>query len=113
MREQTDTDLGTVVPNVGSDYSSVAIRTASVYKTDVAGVAELADALDLGSCARKGVGVRLPPSANDVLKSSVVEAAGLLLFTGQAKSMAFASTRASPAFDEPAVAMGSAENTVF
>ena len=24
-------------------------------------VAELADALDLGSCARKGVGVRLPP----------------------------------------------------
>ena len=30
----------------------------------LAGVAELADALDLGSCARKGVGVRLPPSAN-------------------------------------------------
>ena len=78
-----------MVPNVGSSCSSVAIRTASVYKTEIAGVAELADALDLGSCARKGVGVRLPPSAIDVLKGPAVNAAGPLLFTGQAKSMAF------------------------
>ena len=28
-----------------------------------AAVAELADAHDLGSCARKGVGVQLPPAA--------------------------------------------------
>ena len=29
----------------------------------VAGVAELADAQDLGSCGRKAVGVQIPPSA--------------------------------------------------
>src|SRR6267143_6275056 len=32
-----------------------------------AGVAELADAQDLGSCGRKAVGVRLPPSAPNLV----------------------------------------------
>jgi hypothetical protein len=32
-----------------------------------AGVAELADAQDLGSCGRKAVGVQLPPSAPNKL----------------------------------------------
>ena len=31
--------------------------------TPLAGVAELADAQDLGSCGRKAVGVQIPPSA--------------------------------------------------
>lgn len=41
----------------------VATEAVKAYKMDHARVAKLADALDLGSCALIGVGVRLPPLA--------------------------------------------------
>src|SRR5450755_2995305 len=37
--------------------------------TTTAGVAELADAQDLGSCGRKVVGVQIPPPAPSLLKT--------------------------------------------
>jgi hypothetical protein len=78
-----------------TSQTSVANRPANVYKTEIAGVAELADALDLGSCARKGVGVRLPPSAVDVLKNPAVCAAGFLSFSGQGQHAGPAPDRGS------------------
>ena len=48
---------------VTTDLLRLPENTISLVFSLLAGVAELADALDLGSCARKGVGVRLPPSA--------------------------------------------------
>jgi hypothetical protein len=57
----------THTPVVFSDASLPLCRldvlTARSSNSRIARVAELADALDLGSCACKGVGVRLPPLA--------------------------------------------------
>jgi hypothetical protein len=38
-----------------------------------AGVAELADAQDLGSCGRKAVGVQIPPSAPNLQQDHSME----------------------------------------
>jgi hypothetical protein len=45
------------------------LRKSIILNPD-AEVAELADALDSGSSARKGVGVQIPPSAPSILPSS-------------------------------------------
>jgi CRP/FNR family transcriptional regulator, cyclic AMP receptor protein len=49
--------------NDGNGVSPILLRTALVRCCAYARVAELADAQDSGSCARKGVGVQVPPRA--------------------------------------------------
>lgn len=50
------------VPSAASEGSGRG-PIPGILEKPLAGVAELADAQDLGSCGRKAVGVQIPPSA--------------------------------------------------
>ena len=69
ITEESWFDTGTRACRIDEfDFLIGGLRAAAATKVHIAIVAELADAHGSGPCTRKGVGVRVPPSAPNIFQ---------------------------------------------